>query len=158
MEPVIETAPAQPAPSTESFSQAAPNFGMAIAGGLGAAILGAAAWAVVTVVTQMELGIMAVAIGFLVGWAVRELGKGSDQKFGILGAACGLFGCVLGNALSALAFFSQAKGLPFLSIVANANPNFIVSLMTAFFSPMDLLFYAIAVYEAYKFSLRKARS
>jgi uncharacterized membrane protein YeaQ/YmgE (transglycosylase-associated protein family) len=158
MEPVTETVPAQPAPAAENVSQATPNFGLAIAGGLGAAILGAAAWTVVTVVTQMELGIMAVAIGFLVGWAVRELGKGSDQKFGVVGAVCGLFGCVLGNALSALAFFSQAKGLPFLSVVANANPNFIVSLMTAFFSPMDLLFYAIAVYEAYKFSLRKARS
>jgi hypothetical protein len=157
MEPATDTAPAQAAAQTGSASVARPNFALAIAGGLGAAILGAAAWAVVTVVTQMELGIMAVAIGFLVGWAIRELGKGTDQKFGYLGAACGLLGCVLGNALSAIAIFSQSRNLPFLQVVANLNPAFLTSLMSAFFSPMDLLFYAIAIYEAYKFSLRRGR-
>lgn len=134
-----------------------PNFPLAIAGGIGGALVGAALWAVVTVVTQMELGIIAVAIGFIVGFAVRELGKGSEQKFGILGAVCGLFGCVLGNVLSAIAIFSQARGIPFMQIVTRMDFAFLSDLMSAFFSPMDLLFYAIAIYEAYKFSLRKAR-
>ena len=150
----VQTAPAaQPVPEIA----AQPNFPLAIAGGIGGALAGAALWAVVTVVTQMELGIVAVAIGFIVGFAVRELGKGSDRKFGILGAVCGLFGCVLGNILSAIAIFSQARGIPFMQIVTRMDFAFLTDLMSAFFSPMDLLFYAIAIYEAYKFSLRRAR-
>jgi len=150
----VQTAPAaQPVPEIT----VQPNFPLAIAGGIGGALVGAALWAVVTVVTQMELGIIAVAIGFIVGFAVRELGKGSEQKFGILGAVCGLFGCVLGNVLSAIAIFSQARGIPFMQIVTRMDFAFLSDLMSAFFSPMDLLFYAIAIYEAYKFSLRKAR-
>lgn len=150
----VQTAPAaQPLPEVP----VQPNFPLAIAGGIGGALAGAALWAVVTVVTQMELGIVAVAIGFIVGFAVRELGKGSDQKFGILGAVCGLFGCALGNVLSAIAIFSQTRGIPFMQIVTHMDFAFLSDLMSAFFSPMDLLFYAIAIYEAYRFSLRKAR-
>jgi hypothetical protein len=142
VQPVLET-PVQP------------NFPLAIVGGVGGAVAGAAIWAVVTVVTKMELGIIAVAIGFIVGWAVRELGKGSEQKFAIMAAICGLFGCVLGNALSAIAIFSQTRGVPFMQVVTRMDFAFLTDLMSTFFSPMDLLFYAIAVYEAYKFSLRR---
>jgi hypothetical protein len=149
------TSPGEPAAQTIVLAAVQPNFPLAIAAGLGAAIVGAALWAIVTVAAQMKLGIVAVAIGFIVGWAIRETGKGTDQKFGILGAACGLFGCVLGNVLSDIAIFSKVRDIPFLQIVTRMDFDFLSHLMTIFFSPMDLLFYAIAVYEAYKFSLRR---
>lgn len=129
---------------------------MAILGGLGGAVVGAGLWAVVTVVTQMELGVMAIAVGFTVGYAVRELGKGREQKFGILGAVCGLIGCVLGNVLSAVGIYAQARDVGFFDVLGGLNMDLLSRLMSAFFSPMDLLFCAISVYEGYKFSLRPA--
>lgn len=129
------------------------NLGLGIAGGVAAAVAGAGIWAAVTVATNMELGIMAIAVGFIVGYAIRTLGKGADRMFGIAGAVCALFGCVLGNLLSAIAFYAQAKGLPFFHVLTGSNFDFLEQLMSAFFQPMDLLFYGIAVYEGFKFSL-----
>jgi len=62
---------------------AAQNFNLAILAGIGAAVLGAALWAVVTVTTKTELGLMAIAVGFLVGRAIRAVGHGVGQKFGL---------------------------------------------------------------------------
>ena len=85
-----------------------PNFPMAVVAGIGAAIAGALIWAVITVVSEMQLGIVAVAVGFLIGWAIGAVGKGSGAQFGILGAACGVLGCVLGSTFTAIGLFASA--------------------------------------------------
>ena len=130
------------------------NLPLAIAGGLGAAIAGAIAWAIIGVVTKMELGIVAVAIGYIVGRAIRELGKGIDPVFGYVGAACALFGCGLGNLLGAIAFYAEARHVPFMDVLLGFDVTLWSRLFTMFFQPMDLLFYGIAVYEGYRFSFR----
>lgn len=131
------------------------NFPLAVAAGLGAAIGGALIWAVVTVVTNMELGIIAVAIGYVVGQAINAVGHGRSQKFGILGAVCGLIGCVLGSVLSYLAFYADAMHVSYMDVFGVLSMSLIQKLVSTFFSPIDLLFYAIAVYEGYRFSFHK---
>jgi hypothetical protein len=131
------------------------NFPLAVAAGLAAAIGGALIWAAVTVATQTEIGIIAVAIGYLVGMAVKAVGHGRSQKFGILGAACGLFGCVLGSLFSDVAFYADQMHIPYAEVPGVLNMSLVGRLMSVFFSPMDLLFYAIAVYEGYRFSFRR---
>ncbi len=96
----------------------------------------------------------AAAIGYLVGQAVRSTGKGIDKKFGSVGAACALLGCVAGNMLSAMAFFAKARGVPFAEVLANLDVGFLQRLGQKSFQAMDLLFYAIAVYEGYRFSFK----
>ena len=54
----------------------------AIAGAL-AAVGGAGIWALVTVMTEYQIGWMAIGIGFLVGISMRFSGKGIDPVFGI---------------------------------------------------------------------------
>ena len=147
----IGTAPAS-APSEPLPPE---NFPLAIAAGIGAAVAGAVIWAVVTVVTQMELGIIAVAIGYVVGQAIRATGHGRSQMFGILGAVCGLLGCLAGNLLSDLAFYAQAMHITYMDTFGRLSVPLIQGLFTARFSPMDLIFYAIAVYEGYRFSFHR---
>ncbi len=72
--------------------------------GLAAAFVGAVVWAIVTVTTKYQIGLVAIGIGALVGFAVR-IGNGG-KAFGILGAFLALFGCVLGNYFSLIAFAS----------------------------------------------------
>jgi hypothetical protein len=131
--------------------RAAQNFTLAIPAGLAAALLGAGLWAAFTVVTEMQLGLIAIAIGYVVGQAIQRVGKGVDTKFGVLGALCALFGCVLGNCLSALAFVAQAKHISMLGLL---SPAIMIRATTSFAQPMDLLFYGIAVYEGYRFSFK----
>jgi hypothetical protein len=147
-------APAAQAAIPVAAIRAQQKFGLAVAAGLGAAVGGAIIWAIFCVLTKMELGLVAVAIGYGVGQAIRATGKGIDQKFAILGAACALFGCLLGNFLTAIALFAQARGFSFLPVLGSFDFGLYERLMTVFFQPMDLLFYAIAVYEGYRFSIR----
>ena len=130
------------------------NFGLATAAGIVAALIGGVLWAVVTVVTKTELGLMAIGVGFLVGRAIRTAGQGIDPKFGYLGALCALAGCVLGNLLSDVAFYADLMKIGLPQAFASLSVDLLTKLVSGFFKPMDLLFYAIAIYEGYKFSFK----
>ncbi len=135
-------------------ARAGQNFPLAVIAGIGAAAVGAALWSAVTVATDMKLGLIAIAVGYLVGQAIRAAGQGVDAKFGYLGAVCGLLGCAAGDVLSNIAFFAQAKSYSFEQTLGILSPDLVIRLVKLTFDPIDLLFWAIAVYEAYKFSFK----
>jgi hypothetical protein len=118
--------------------------------GLAAAIIGAIIWAVVTVTTKYQIGWMALGVGALVGFALR-IGNGG-KAFGILGAFLALFGCILGNYFSLIAFASAQEHIGFFTMLNNADPAKVISAMWEDFTSASVLFYAIAAYEGYKFS------
>lgn len=130
------------------------NFALAIPAGIVAAIVGAALWAVVVYVSGYALGLMAIVVGALVGYAVRIAGKGVDQKFGILGAACGALGWALGTLLADIAMVSKFENMPFFEAVSRLGMDGSVSLFMAAADVMDILFLGIAMYEGYKFAFR----
>jgi hypothetical protein len=82
-------------------------------------------------------------------------GKGMDKSFGIAGATLSLLGCLTGNLLTVCIGISRHQQIPFFDLLSRLNPEIVVELMRATFSPMDLLFYGIAVYEGCRFSFRK---
>ena len=125
-----------------------------IAGAVAAAI-GASVWAVVTFTTGYQIGWMAVGIGFLVGFALRKIGKGVDKIFGISGAVLALLGCAAGNLLTVYGMLAKQENVSLVTLLSRLDFAIIHELMTATFSPMDLLFYGIAVYEGYKLSFRQ---
>jgi len=131
------------------------NLLLGLAGGSVAALVGAGVWAGLTVVTGYQIGWMAVGVGVLVGLAVRLLGKGIDKSFGIMGAALSLAGCAAGNLLAVCGMVASQEGIPLMQIVGNMNIGLAGEMMSATFSPIDLLFYGFAVYEGYRFSFRQ---
>ena len=146
----------QPPPNTPIITETEPNPVLGVLAGLIAAVLGAATWAVVTVVTHAQIGWMAVGVGFLVAWAVRTFGRGRSQSFGVIGAVLALLGCALGNLLSGAAFLAEAQSEPLASTIGRVlgNPDLATQVMQAQFQAMDVLFYAIAAYEGFKFARR----
>lgn len=123
--------------------------------GVVASLAGASAWAGVTIATGYQIGFMAIGVGFLVGFAVRALGKGITPVFGVVGAALALLGCAVGNLLAVTALVAGNEGVPVLDALSNLDVPIARDLMVAFFSPMDLLFYGIALYEGYRLSFRQ---
>jgi hypothetical protein len=151
---IQQTAP--PTTLAPPMSVEEPNLPAAVLGGLVAAVVGALVWAVITVTTKFQIGFMAVGVGFLVAWAVRTLGKGRSQVFGIVGGLFAFLGCILGNLLSACGFIAADGGQSVVSVALKvlATPSAAAEILQATFSGMDLLFYAIAVYEGYKLARR----
>ncbi len=121
---------------------------------LAAGVLGAAIWAVITVATEYQIGFMALAIGAMVGFAMRFAGKGVDQVFGIVGAFIAVASCFLGNFLSIIGFGMGELGTGFFETLLIFDYAYFFPVMAETFSPIDLLFYGIAGYEGYKFSFR----
>lgn len=89
-------------------------------------------------------------VGALVGFALR-IGNGG-KTFGILGAFLALFGCILRNYFSLIAFASAEQHVSFFSMLNNADPAKVISALWDDFISVSVLLYAIAAYEGYKFS------
>jgi len=121
--------------------------------GVVAAVVGAIVWAVITVTTKYQIGLVAVAIGAFVGFAVRTANGG--KAFGILGAFLALFGCVLGNYFSLIAFASTQQHVGFFTMLNHADPGKVAAVMWDDLLSASILFYAIAVYEGYRFSIAR---
>jgi hypothetical protein len=130
------------------------NFVMGINSGVIAALIGAVLWAVISAVTQYQIGYMAIGVGALVGLSIRKFGKGITPAFGYLGGVFSLAGCLLGNILAIIIFYANENSLNYFSVLMSIDYLKLPSIVAAGFQPMDLLFYGIAIYFGYKFSFR----
>lgn len=130
---------------------------LAIIVGLASAIICAIIWAVITVATEMQIGFMAIGVGLLVGYSIRFAGRGILMIYGIIGAFCALFGCILGNYLSQIGFIGNELQISYLDALVLVPMEIIPEIMIESFSPIDLLFYGFAVWEGFKFSFREIK-
>jgi ABC-type lipoprotein release transport system permease subunit len=80
-----------------------------------------------------------------------RIGNGG-KVFGVLGAFLALFGCILGNYLSLIAFASTEQHVAFFTMLNSADVTKVISAMWEDFISASVLFYALAAYEGYKFS------
>lgn len=151
-EPVISDHQAQMA--FESF-QSEQDLVMGTIAGLVASVAGAGAWAAVTIMTEYQIGFMAIGIGLLVGFAVRFTGKGIAKPFGIVAALLSLAGCILGNILTISYFVAASEEIAFMDILSQVNVAIIVDMLRTTFEAMDVLFYALAGYFGYKYAFRQ---
>lgn len=131
------------------------NLAMAVAAGMISAVVMGLLWAAITVITNYQIGFMAIAVGLAVGFSVKYMGKGFDQIFGIVGGGFAFFGCLLGNFFSIVGFIADSEGLGYFETYALIDWTMIPDLMMDTFSGMDLLFYGLAIYEGYRFSFRQ---
>jgi hypothetical protein len=129
------------------------NLTMGISAGAIAALIGAIAWATLTAITQYQIGFMAIGVGYVVGWSIRYFGEGIDKSFAIAGAALSLIGCLLGNLLSSCIFIAGQTNSSITGVFFTLDINTAVKIMSLTFSPIDLLFYGLALYFGYKYSL-----
>ena len=129
-------------------------IGAIIAGGV-AAFICSVIWAVITVLTGYQVGLMAIGVGLFVGVGVGAFGDGIDFSFGIIGAILSLLGCLFGNLLSICAFISRNPQNPsFFTVLSDVAFHFdkLKSVYSAHFQPIDLLFYVIAIVVGFKVS------
>jgi hypothetical protein len=127
------------------------SFEKGLGAAVGAALLGAVGWAIVTVVTDYRIGFVAVGIGFLVGMAIERFG-GGDPRLPVVGAIVALAGCVLGDLLAEAHIIAKDVGISIWTVLQKPDPLWRV--YTHVFRAFDFVFYAIAAYEGWRFAKR----
>ncbi|MGL1887378.1 MAG: hypothetical protein OCD76_12765 [Reichenbachiella sp.] len=102
------------------------NLASGVIAGIAAGLVGAILWGMITVVTNYQIGYVAIAI----------------------------LSCFLGNFLGIMGYLANDEGLAYIEILLLFDYNYFIPVMTETFSFMDVVFYGIAGYEGFKFSFR----
>lgn len=125
----------------------------AILAAAAAALVGALLWAGITAVTNYQIGFMAIGVGVLVGFAVRVVGKGQTIAYRLIAAAAAGLGCAVGNLLTGAYVFANEAKIPIGRVLEVLDLELTSDIMTGLFSPIDLLFYGLAIHQAWKLAV-----
>ncbi|MGF7048178.1 hypothetical protein J2T13_002685 [Paenibacillus sp. DS2015] len=130
-----------------------------VLGALLAAIIGGALWALIAVLTEYEIGLVAWAIGGLAGYAVSILAnRHTSSIHQIIAVIASLIGILLGKYF----MFSYFMNDSFEGMFSSYTVQFFQENFTELFAAMDILFVVLAVVTAWqlpsKMSIRKASS
>ncbi|MBN1756932.1 MAG: hypothetical protein JW863_01355 [Chitinispirillaceae bacterium] len=125
----------------------------AVTSGLLASLTSAVIWAVITLVADYQIGWMAIGVGFFVGFTVRYFGRGKTPLYSFIGSFFSLFGCVTGNLLCIVGFIAKEQGTGYLQFFYQMPFTSLLSIFPSTIEPMDFLFYLLAAYEGFRFSL-----
>lgn len=131
------------------------NYLYGIVAGLSVGILCAIGWVALTMATGHQFGIVAIAVGFFIGKAMWFAGHGASSKYGTVAAVISLFSIILGNVLIFPALIANEYSVGYLRALNAVTMKDLMSFMTGSFQVMDLIFYAIAAVEAFRFSFKE---
>ncbi|SEB00247.1 hypothetical protein SAMN04487896_4520 [Paenibacillus sp. ov031] len=138
------------------------KIGMPIVGGLLAAVVGGIVWAVIAAMTERELGLIAIVIGALTGYAVVLF---SNKRIATVHKAIAvifaLIGILLGKYLTVVYFTSELfSDASMLDLVFDGEMvSAFVDTFTDYFSePVDLLFIVLAIVSAWQIPGRMAKT
>lgn len=130
------------------------NYLQAAAGAVLGGMVGALAWWGFTVLTHIAFGLFAVAIGFLVGQGtVRFSGGKRSAGLQTLSVAVALLSYVAATYLVNMTFINQAlakQGETFRVAFPPQSVQLLFRVVAIDFGVMDVVFVAIAVWEAWK--------
>ncbi len=123
--------------------------------GAGVAVAGAIAWGLVVYLTKYEIGLLAVAVGYAVGWTVHRVGRVASQSTAAIAAVLAAAGILLGFVITTVAAIAAAFDLGFFETVSRINDT--GSWGAAFSDSVtgtDWLFLAIGAFSAYSLVAR----
>ncbi|WP_228469106.1 hypothetical protein [Paenibacillus sp. JNUCC31] len=138
------------------------KIGMPIVGGLLAAIVGGIVWAVIAALTERELGLIAIVIGALTGYAVVLFSnKRIATVHKVIAVIFALIGILLGKYLTVVYFTSELfsdAGMMDLVFDGEMVSAFVDTFTDYFSEPIDLLFIVLAIVSAWQIPGRMART
>lgn len=134
------------------------NITLGIAGGFGAAIASSIAWAEVVQLTGYKLDWMALATGFLIGYAIKFFGKAIEPSpFGYIAGALAFLNSITGNLLTACIMFSHINKVSFFTLLTQLNLTSALYFLRAVIGPFDVIFCIGAIFLAYYFSFKRIK-
>ena len=140
-------------PLTESTTQPTRPLAWGIAAGLAAAVAGGVAWALIVKSTDYEVGILAWAIGFVVGTAaVFGTRGGTGRRLQLVAVGLALVGILLGKYLG-YALILQEQAQTFgdeIGLFSSTMVGFFREDLDLVFGLFDVLWVGLAVASAWR--------
>jgi hypothetical protein len=135
-----------------SRGSSAGRFGRAVVFGIGAAAAGAGLYYAILALTGYEFGLVAIVVGFMVGFAVK---KGSNGRGGWRYQALAMFLTYTSIVSSYVPLILREVGAQQAGVVAENLPTMIFLLyalpfLSGFENILGLIIIAIGLYEAWK--------
>lgn len=130
----------------------------AVVGGIIGAVLGGVVWSLVGVITNYEVGYVAIVIGFFTGYGVVLVSQQRGMTYQLLAAAMAIVGIFLGkyylyyhfNRKEVVDQFGQAAWDSLgLSLFSSDMIEFFFEDLPEILAPMDLLFVGLAILVAW---------
>ncbi|MEN9917600.1 MAG: hypothetical protein RL662_36 [Bacteroidota bacterium] len=132
------------------------NLSMAIVAGIITSILCIVLWTTITVLTKYQISYMAIGVGVAVGFSIQKFGKGQTYAYGVLGGVLALFACIMGNLFSYVCLFANDyPDYTYWEAFSQLDIEISNHIMKLRFQIIDLLFYGIAIYCGFMFSIQK---
>ncbi|WP_339130982.1 hypothetical protein WJM95_19565 [Streptomyces sp. f51] len=148
--------PAAPGFPTAPVAPAAPareNFALGLVAAIGAGVVSAILYGLVTGLTKHEIGYAAVGVGFLVGIATGRAG-GRSQSLPVAGVIISVAAIYLGQLIGEAMIIAKAAGVSFSEVFFH-HIDIAQAGWKADANPLTFVFFAIAAYVAFQ-SARKA--
>ena len=125
------------------------------AAGAVAALVGAIIWAVFVSVTNYELSLLALMVGFLVGQAMATAG-GTSALLPPIGAGLAVIGCLLGRVFIDAHYAGRGAGIGTLTALSRmaGHPGVGWDIFKAGFEALDVLYWAVAAVVAFRILAR----
>ncbi|HFE45440.1 MAG TPA: hypothetical protein ENJ18_08080 [Nannocystis exedens] len=120
---------------------------LSIAWSLGLGSLGAAIWALITVVSDYQLGIIAIVLGILAGVGAARGGRTPQSQ--IVGAVSAAICYFVAQILTVVALLSK-EGQEISIFDPGVMEVMLIEILKGTFSSISVLFLALAVYEGYR--------
>lgn len=151
--PVCDSCAAQVQSELVAEQETGARFPMALAGGAAGALVGAIIWAIIVVVTNFEIGYVAVLVGYLAGQGVKlGAGKGRGQSLQIAAAGMAVFGLLISKYFIVAHFVLKEPGVAEQGLGYFSPDLFALFLQNigSVLSPFDLLWVAFALMAAWR--------
>lgn len=113
-------------------------------------IVGAIFWAIIVKVTGYNIGIAAIAVGYIVSQGFVWAGKSDSATWGVIAAVIATLSILLGKTFAVIIVVAEYYGTPMIEMLQVLNYGQLMGFMVDKFQPFDLIFYAIALKTAYK--------
>ena len=130
----------------------APSVGGALLGAIIGGIVGGFLWWLVVSITGWSIGLVAIVVGFTVAYGARTLGRDAGPRTALTSAVVAAIAFVVAtyfvDRTILIEVLEQDGGVGRVPLFLPFDQA--MELMRIAFEPIDILFFAIVVYEAYR--------
>lgn len=144
---------------TTDSEPAAVNYVMGLIGGFVGAVIAGLIWAAIAIITDYEVGYVAIGVGALAGWGVMLATKRrKGLPYQIIAVITGILGILIGKYLTAVYIYREVLikdyGIELVNEIGigalfSDTLSFFPDYLSAMLEPIDLLFIVLAVVTAW---------